>query len=617
MNRPTLIYKGDSPFVAYWAGRWGYRTGEAVEYLSVEDAREGFSDAPDIDMDASIQYVDESGHAWQGADAVFHLFQHMPRRGWLLRAYKRVPAFSSLARDIYRIVDSHPGVGWRLTRLLWGSVYEPAGRSIARWLFLRNLGLIFLVAFLSLNVQIEALIGEEGILPAPSTLELIRSNFGADSQRLFPSLLWRNASNDALHALCLGGALVSVFIVLGTAAPFMIVAAWVAYLSIQVMGRDFLSFQWDILLLETAFLAIFLAPLQFIARPAKARAPSKWVVTLVWLLLFRLTFASGVVKLDDETWTNLSALTVHYQTQPLPTALGWYAHQLPEWFHKLSVVLMFVIEIGVPFLIVFPRRVRHAGGIAMIGFQCLIILTGNYCFFNWLTIALCLMLFDDQFFRWLVPRKVVSWLPQAGRIYQRPRWLRWTPWILTPIHAGLFVTIVLLSLNDFARLRGPETRAPELSRWLQSELSPYRVVNSYGLFAHMTVTRPEIVIEGSMDGENWEAYEFKWKPGDLTRRPRLVAPHQPRLDWQMWFAALGTSRSTRWFSPFMVRLLDGEPVITQQFAHNPFPDAPPKYIRALLYEYEFEDRATKNAEGRWWKRELVGTYFGPASLSGG
>jgi len=313
-------------------------------------------------------------------------------------------------------------------------------------------------------------------------------------------------------------------------------------------------------------------------------------------------FASGFVKLaSDEVWRNLTALNVHYETQPLPTWIGWYAHQLPEWFHKISVIGMFVIELGVPFLIFAPRRLRTAGCIGLIGLQILILLTGNYCFFNLLTIVLCLLLIDDVTWKSLLPKRFV---PSTCVIKDSPRR------ISKICFAGIAIILFLMSSMRFGGQLSREVRPPEIA-WIR----PFRSVNTYGLFADMTESRPEIIVEGSNDKIHWKAYYFKWKPGRLNRAPAWVAPHQPRLDWQMWFAALrGNYRNTSWFLDFMGALLQGKPEVLRLLAENPFPETPPRFVRATLYDYSFTDVATKRTEGTWWYRERIGIYCPVISL---
>jgi lipase maturation factor 1 len=475
---------------------------------------------------------------------------------------------------------------------------------VSRWMFLRLLGLAYLVAFVSLWLQVDGLIGSNGILPARDLLQEVSGVVGRSRYWWLPTLFWLAPSDGMLHALCATGCVLAGLLVIGVAPVPCLAGLWAAYLSLEAIGQEFLSFQWDILLLETGFLAIFVAPLTL--RPSIEREPPA-PATVVWLLrwlLFRLMFSSGAVKLlsGDPTWKNLTALEYHYWTQPLPTWIGWYANLLPAWCQQLSCALMFAIELGAPCLIwggSIPRRIAFASLVAL---QILILLTGNYCFFNLLTIALCVLLLDDAAWPVWVRNRFTS----AGTV----RSVAWPNWILAPV-AALVVTLSVLQMFSLSRL-GLEW--PDAVQMLRGVASPLRIVNSYGLFAVMTTTRPEIILEGSDDGTTWAEYEFRWKPGDLSRAPAFVEPHQPRLDWQMWFAALGRPEQSPWFVIFVYRLLEGSKEVAHLLAVNPFPDRPPRYARAVLYQYTFTDLAERRATGHWWKRERQGLYLPQVSL---
>jgi hypothetical protein len=433
--------------------------------------------------------------------------------------------------------------------------------------FLRIMGAIYSVAFLSFGVQAAGLIGSQGILPAAFFLHAAREALAAGAYWDLPSILWLAPNNAMIAAVWILGALCGLVALTGHLQRPALAGCWLLWLSICSVGQDFLSFQWDMLLLETGFLAIF-------------ASRSLLLVWLFRLLLFRLMFSSGVVKLasGDPVWRNLTAMSFHYETQPLPTPLAWWANQLPAILQKASTAAVFAIELAVPFLFFAPRRLRVIGAWITIGFQVLILLTGNYAYFNWLTIALCLWLFIE-------PERKIT----AGGVI-------------------LAVPIVLLGLVSLAELFS--FPFPEIAGRFAAFTAPLRIVNGYGLFAVMTTTRPEIQVEGSNDGENWQAYEFRYKPGDLRRAPPIVAPHQPRLDWQMWFAAFGTPQGNRWFFSFVEKLLRGEPAVLGLLRYNPFPALPPRYIRARLFQYHF----TRLGEAGWWRRDEAGAYLPPVSL---
>ncbi len=462
------------------------------------------------------------------------------------------------------------------------------------------MGLIYLIAFLSLGSQILGLTGSHGILPTQQLLEAARAQLGPARYWWLPTFCWLSGSDATLRGLCLAGAGVSALLILDIAPALGAFVAWVLYLSLATVCQEFLSYQWDALLLETGFLAIFFAPLRLLPRLSGDTPVRPTVRRLLWWLLFRLMVSSGVVKLasGDPTWRHFLALTYHYETQPLPTWIGWYAHQLPHAFHLVSCTLMFATELIVPWLILGPSRVRYGACVALIGLQLLIAATGNYCFFNLITIALCVLLLDDA--AW--PRALRECFSQPLPTARAP--CGWPRWLIVPVAAVL----IMDSAVHMSSLLGLQRIWPKPLVGLLVVLQPWQVVNSYGLFAVMTTSRPEIVVEGSDDGATWQAYPFKYKPGELSRWPAFVAPHQPRLDWQMWFAALGTYREAPWFLRFCEQLLRGSPDVLALLAGNPFPAHPPRYIRATLYDYHFTNLATKRAGGAWWRRSPKGSY---------
>ncbi len=501
------------------------------------------------------------------------------------------------------------GAGGRLDR----GLDRLAGRyRLAGWLFLRLLGAVYLVAFASLWVQVDGLLGSRGILPAVRYLATATRMLGPERYRLLPTLFWLGSGDGALHAACAAGVVLSLLVLAGVVEVPALAGLWVLYLSLVTVGRDFLSFQWDALLLETGALAVFLPRPSWRARRtplARARPPRPLALLLLWWLLFRLMFSSGAVKLasGDAAWRSLDALKYHYQTQPLPSWIGWFADQLPGGFQVASAVVMFVIELVVPWLILGTRRSRRIAFVPLVALQLLIAATGNYGFFNLLTVALCLLLLDDAVWsrlgRW--GRRLAGRLgpPEDGAAPGRRAWGRWV--------AAPFVAVVLLvSLVEVTGATGLPSPWPRPVYALRRAISPLRSVNGYGLFAVMTTERPEIVVEGSDDGTTWRAYGFRWKPGPLDRRPRFCEPHMPRLDWQMWFAALGGNPARDpWFVAFLTRLAEGSPPVLGLLAENPFPDAPPRFLRARLYDYRFTDLETLRNTGRWWRREDLGPYL--------
>jgi hypothetical protein len=514
----------------------------------------------------------------------------------------------------------------------------PRSRSsyaIAGSVFLRALGVVYIMAFVSLAVQIRGLAGANGILPATNLLEALRTQMGPERFFAVPTLYWLTGAPDGLLvAGCWAGALAGAMVALGF-LPFPgLLACFALYLSLSSVTRTFLNFQWDILLTEAGFIALFVAPMRLRMKVPCVPAPPVPAMLLVRWLLFRLMFSSGVVKLasGDPTWWNLRALDVHYFTQPIPTWTAWFAHQLPAWYHTFECGAMFCIELIVPFGLFGPRQVRRAAAFILFGFQALIAATGNYAFFNYLAMALCLASLDDGMWwpAWLrrrLPAPTVPTSPAAtlasnldpGSAGAGPDpapgappvpTRRWPLWVSAPV-LTLFVTLGSVAMTERWDLN--MWWPPPVEKALGA-LRPLRIINAYGLFAVMTTTRAEIVVEGSDDGQTWSAYEFRWKPGDVNRRPAFVAPHQPRLDWQMWFAALSSYRQQPWFAAFLARLLQGSPEVLALLEKNPFPDHPPRYIRSIAYDYRFSDFKTRRETGAWWVRTEEGQYSPVQSL---
>jgi len=490
--------------------------------------------------------------------------------------------------------------------------------NLTRWLFLRLIGLIYLLAFASLGVQVLGLIGSRGILPVADMLDAVSMMIGPEQYWYFPTLTWINCADSFLEFLCWGGAFAALLATLGLVSGPALAVCWLFYLSLVTVGGEFMSFQWDSLLLETGFLAMLFSPGQQVLAPpwrgpssiTRQSPPSKLVVWLVRLLLFRLMFMSGSCKLlsGDTSWRDLTAMAYHYWTQPLPTPVAWYAAQLPLWFQKLSTIGTFIVELGIPFLIFAPRRARIVGGCLLIGFQLTIAITGNYTYFNLLAIALCVVLFDDDFLQRIVPAFLRQQINDVTTVYRGATWRR-------VALAAIASLIVFAGVIELAESLLPIRAVRGLAAVVHGFVSPFHLVNGYGLFAVMTTSRPEIIVEGSRDGETWLAYEFPYKPGNLKRPFPWVAPYQPRLDWQMWFAALGTYRSNPWFVQFLHRLLEGSPDVLALLEKNPFPDSPPKFIRARVVNYYCSTWAERRTSGNWWRCEPQGEYFPAVTLS--
>jgi predicted DCC family thiol-disulfide oxidoreductase YuxK len=581
-QKPLLLFDGNCGFCRIWIDYWKKLTAGKIDYAPYQEVAEQY---PQVSREAAaraVQYVRTDGSVAGGARAVFESLD-------MRRTYESSRVFGWLAERAYAFIAARRDLFYQITRFTFGTKIEPSRFAATQWIFLRVLAAIYAAAFGSLAVQIRGLVGEHGISPVNGFMDEVARNIGGMRYFVMPTVFWFDASDRMLAGVCWAGVALAVVLFLGYLERLMLIGLFIGYLSLSGVGQQFLGFQWDGLLLEAGFLAIFLGRAQI----------------AVWLfrwLVFRLSLLSGAVKLlsHDPAWRNLTALDYHYHTQPLPTVLAWYADKLPRGFQKASTFMTLAIELGVPLLIFMPRRIRMFGAWATIGLQTLILLTGNYTFFNFLTLGLCLFLFDDQALERLVP----------GRV--RDRGIRRLPRVSRAFVAGFAAVMALLGWTRIIETFYGE--APEPLRSMGRLAAPFQIVNSYGLFAVMTTSRPEIIVEGSRDGDNWTPYEFRYKPGDLMRAPRWVQPFQPRLDWQMWFAALGNYRQNLWFVGFAAKLLEGSPEVLGLIEKNPFPDRPPQYVRAMVYEYSFTDWETHWRTGAWWKRQSLGIYLPPVGI---
>ncbi len=556
------------------------------------------------------------------------------------------------------------------------SRWFPRGEThaISRALFLRSLGAIYLVAILSWWVQVDELVGSRGLTPMAEFLD--RAGAVLDQQErgrlsTIPTLFWISAGDGFLHLVCLAGTLLAVLLVAGLAPGPCLLGLWVVYLSLLNTGGAFMSFQWDILLVEAGFLATWLAPWRCWHLPVtRTGAPplgpgEKAMLWLSWVVIAKLMFQSGWVKLawatpgQPEWWPDHTALTFHYFTQPIPNPLSWWAHQLPAWFQKASLWPMYAVELGLPLLVFLGARLRLVAALGFTGLMLGILATGNYTYFNWLTIVLCLPLVSDRYLsgaaelagkgarrwsarfrRWREREEATGDDDPAGEAATSPSRpvdpVR--PWIGLAWRApaiGLLAFLNLhLCLDDWHRagagvgepvLPWTHLSADLTPAWaddLSSALAPFHFASGYGLFRTMTTERPEIVFEGSRDGQEWREYDVRWKPDRLDEPPPWVAPHQPRLAWQLWFAALEPgyhprSRNAGWISGLVRGMLRNDPVALSFFEENPFPESPPASVRGVLYRYEFTTPAERRETGHWWKRERVGLWLPPVGSAEG
>ena len=493
-------------------------------------------------------------------------------------------------------------------------------RLLPRWVFLRCLGLIYFSAFYSLIFQIRGLTGPDGILPAGRYLQQAAESLGRWERLWYaPTLLWFSSSSHMLMGLCWIGMAASLLLVVNVWPRGMLVVCFICFLSFVSAAQDFSSYQSDGMLLEAGIISLFFAPAGFWPGLGAASPPSRASLFLLQWEWFRIYFQSGAVKLlsHDVQWRNFTAMDEYYQNGPLPTWIGWYAQHLPHWFHAGSVVATFVLELGIVWMLSLPRRWRIVCFFIATIWQIPVILTANYAFLNYLVLVLGVLLLDDKFLSGIMP---LRWKSQvvpapseakaetpaedtitagsAGRI--RQHWRAIGLAVSAVVLTWIFYATTAELIWMFARI--PLPTSPVVA------LEPFRIANQYGLFAVMTRARYEIEFQGSNDGVTWTPYKFRNKPQELNEAPRIYAPYQPRFDWNLWFASLGSYREYPFVTNTEVRLLTNDKDVLALFARNPFAGAPPPQVRAMLWQYWFTSMDEKRTTGNWWRRELLGLY---------
>lgn len=478
------------------------------------------------------------------------------------------------------------------TAQTWMSTHLDApGYWFARWSFKRGLALVYLIAFIVALNQFRPLVGEHGLLPVPAFVKHVPF-------RRAPSLFHFWPKDAAFTIAAWIGIAFACLVLTGLADRSatwisMVIWAvmWALYLSFVNVGQIFYAFGWESILLEAGFYAIFLA--------ARSAAPQAIMIWILRWLLFRVMFGAGLIKLrGDPCWRDLTCLDYHYQTQPMPNPLSWYFYWAPEWTHKAGVVVNHFVELIVPFFYFAPQPLATIAGLITIGFQGLIMASGNLSWLNFLTMILALPTLDAGVLRAFV---------------------RVRPGAIGPPHIAHRIAVFALAALVAVLSIDPIRNMISSSQIMNTTYNPYHLVGTYGAFGSVTRTRYEVVVEGTDEfaitpSTKWKEYEFKGKPGDPSRSPPQIAPYHLRLDWLMWFAAMGDYYQQPWFVPFLAKLLEGDPATLGLLHSNPFPGSKPRWVRAELYEYRFTTPAERRATGMWWNRRLVGMYLRPVSL---
>ncbi|MBI4169142.1 MAG: lipase maturation factor family protein [Acidobacteria bacterium] len=480
----------------------------------------------------------------------------------------------------------------------------PPSYWLTRFVILRLLGLVYFFAFLSLARQVLPLIGQEGLLPAGLFLQRVEARFGSrlDGFLQLPSLFWIDSSDSFFSLMAWLGVVLSVPLLLGFANAILMAFLWALYMSFVHIGQDWYGYGWEIQLLETGFLGIFLCPL-LDPRPFPRRPPPVAVIWLFRWLAFRIMLGAGLIKIrGDSCWRDLTCLYFHYETQPIPNPLSRALHFMPRWFHNAGALFNHLNELIVPWFGFGPPRARHVAGALLVSFQVILILSGNLSFLNWLTIVPILACFDDSLLRRVLP----GWLAaRAGRAAAEAR----ASGAQRVAVGGLVAVVAVLSVYPVMNLLSERQR-------MNTSFNRLSLVNTYGAFGSVGRARGEIVFEGTSDPvitdrTVWREYEFKCKPGDPRRRPCIIAPYQPRIDWQIWFAAMSNPDRYPWTVHLAWKLLHNDPGALGLLAGDPFPDAPPRHVRAEFYRYEFAPPGDPG--GAWWRRTLLGIWLPPLS----
>jgi len=471
---------------------------------------------------------------------------------------------------------------------------------LTRFVLLRVLGVTYFFAFLAMALQVIPLIGHEGLLPADVFLDRVGSG-GSIWQVFwdFPNIFWIDVSDGFLLVMAWLGVILSLILLCGFANVPLLFILWILYFSFDFVGQLWLGYGWEIQLTETGFLAMFLVPI-WDWRPFPRLAPPHAVIWLFRWLAFRIHIGAALIKVrGDACWRDLSCLFYHYETQPIPGPLSPYFHYLPKWINRIGVFFSHVVQGFASWFVFFPGIIRTVAGVLLLGFQVILILSGNLSFLNWITIVPIIACFDDTFLARFLPKKLVKKAHTAQKHSKPyPKYLAW----------GMVLLVVWLSIPVVQNLISKR-------QMMNTSFNQWHLVNTYGAFGSITKERFELIIQGTSDEiitptTEWMEYEFPAKPGAVDGALPIIAPYQPRLDWQIWFAAFSIPDREPWIAHLIWQLLSGDEDITRLLAYDPFPDHPPRWIRVEYYKYEFAPLGARET----WTRTYVGSWLRPLSL---
>lgn len=477
---------------------------------------------------------------------------------------------------------------------------------LTRFVLLRLLGAVYAVAFLVAVNQLVPLIGEHGLLPVGNFLDLVRQSYGSTGAGFFklPSLFWFWHSDAALLTVSWVGLILSLVVVAGYANAPLMAVLWALYLSIVHAGQEWYGYGWEIQLTETGFLAIFMCPLLDM-RPFP-KQPTPWAIIILFRwLTWRIMVGAGMIKFrGDKIWRNATALYYYFETQPIPGPLTRWFHFFPRLILRLGVWFNWLAELIAPFFVFWPRIGRHIAGVIIVALQVFIIISGNLSFLNWLTIVPALACFDDSFWARILPKKLSVKARAAHENAEESKPMVITAWAI----AGI---VGILSIQPLYNILSP-------NQAMNRSFEPFELVNTYGAFGSVGLERDNVIFEGTMDDTTgnkarWKPYLYKGLPVQLDKRPPQIAPYQLRLDWQMWFAGMGTAEQYPWTYNLVWKLLHHDALALSLFANDPFNGRAPRYIRANIYKYKFAKPG--NPQRLYWNRELLGAWMPVLSVN--